>query len=218
MNSNFLWARAKILELGPNLQIQIPWVRFVSAKKCLGNKCCVSSFWRSPDTWYLCIKITPVNFRSFNAKVSCDASNRGRRPLPGPPALFHRLSKPWKNFLNFLFKLVTFGHSWLEIAHHERQKPFHFLHTSDSKQILIYFSNTEEVIFFLQVRPWLGHLAAVAAQGRDHPGPGVLLQHRIHRHQTRPEDTQVPTLILNELIKVSEWRLEVFNSPRQILT
>ena len=33
--------------------------------------------------------------------------------------------------------LVTFGHSWLEMAPHERQKPFHFLHTSDGKQILI---------------------------------------------------------------------------------
>ena len=33
--------------------------------------------------------------------------------------------------------LVTFGHSWLEMAPRERQKPFHFLHTSDGKQILI---------------------------------------------------------------------------------
>ena len=33
--------------------------------------------------------------------------------------------------------LMTFGHSWLEMALRERQKPFHFLHTSDVKQILI---------------------------------------------------------------------------------
>ena len=33
--------------------------------------------------------------------------------------------------------LVTFGHSWLEMAPRESQKPFHFLHTSDGKQILI---------------------------------------------------------------------------------
>ena len=30
---------------------------------------------------------------------------------------------------------MTFGHSWLEMAPRERQKPFHFLHTSDGKQI-----------------------------------------------------------------------------------
>ena len=29
------------------------------------------------------------------------------------------------------------GHAWLEMAPRERQKPFHFLHTSDGKQILI---------------------------------------------------------------------------------
>ena len=34
--------------------------------------------------------------------------------------------------------LVTFGHSWLEMAPREGQKPFHFLHTSDGKQILIF--------------------------------------------------------------------------------
>ncbi len=32
--------------------------------------------------------------------------------------------------------LVTFGHSWLEMAPRERQKPFHFLNTSVDKQIL----------------------------------------------------------------------------------
>ena len=37
--------------------------------------------------------------------------------------------------------LVTFGYSWLEMAPHERQKPFHFLHTSDGKQILIIIKN-----------------------------------------------------------------------------
>ena len=35
--------------------------------------------------------------------------------------------------------LVTFGHSWLEMAPRESQKPFHFLNTSDGKQILIFF-------------------------------------------------------------------------------
>ena len=34
--------------------------------------------------------------------------------------------------------LVTFGQWWLEMATHERQKPFHFLHTRDGKQILIF--------------------------------------------------------------------------------
>ena len=38
--------------------------------------------------------------------------------------------------------LVTFGHSWLEMAPRERQKPFHFLHTSDGKQILIVLNNS----------------------------------------------------------------------------
>ena len=33
--------------------------------------------------------------------------------------------------------LVTFGHSRLEMAPRERHKSFHFLHTSDGKQILI---------------------------------------------------------------------------------
>jgi len=33
--------------------------------------------------------------------------------------------------------LVTFCHSWLEMAPRERQKPFHSLHTSNGKQILI---------------------------------------------------------------------------------
>ena len=37
---------------------------------------------------------------------------------------------------------VTEGHSWLEMAPSESQKPFHFLHTSDSKQILIFFKLT----------------------------------------------------------------------------
>ena len=32
--------------------------------------------------------------------------------------------------------LVTFVHSWLEMATRERQKPFHSLHTSDGKQII----------------------------------------------------------------------------------
>ena len=33
--------------------------------------------------------------------------------------------------------LMTFSHSWLEMAPGEKQKPFHFLYTSDGKQILI---------------------------------------------------------------------------------
>ena len=36
----------------------------------------------------------------------------------------------------------TFSHSWLEMAPRERQKPFHFLHTSDGKQILIVILTT----------------------------------------------------------------------------
>ena len=35
---------------------------------------------------------------------------------------------------------MTFGHSWLETAPRERQKPFHFLHTSDGKQICTHFN------------------------------------------------------------------------------
>ena len=32
---------------------------------------------------------------------------------------------------------MTFGHLWLEMAPSKGQKPFHFLNTSDGKQILI---------------------------------------------------------------------------------
>ena len=60
------------------------------------------------------------------------------------PTRMHALSEEGGKFcfLNFNTQchfqpLVTFGHSWLEMAPRERQTPFHFLHTSDSKQILI---------------------------------------------------------------------------------
>ena len=49
----------------------------------------------------------------------------------------------WRQFNSFYFTLishfpfVTFGHSWLEMTSRETQKPFHFRHTSDGKQILI---------------------------------------------------------------------------------
>ena len=38
------------------------------------------------------------------------------------------------------FKPLVFGHSWLEMAPREGQKPFHFLNTSDCKQILMFTS------------------------------------------------------------------------------
>ena len=41
------------------------------------------------------------------------------------------------NSMVFTSHLVPFpGHSWLEMAPRERQKPFHFLNTSDGKQVL----------------------------------------------------------------------------------
>ena len=41
--------------------------------------------------------------------------------------------------------LVTFSHSWLEMAPGERQKPYHFLHTSEGKQILIFAGSPQSM-------------------------------------------------------------------------
>ena len=41
---------------------------------------------------------------------------------------------------------VAHGHSWLEIARRERQKPCHFLDTSVDKQIFILLCRKDEMV------------------------------------------------------------------------
>ena len=63
----------------------------------------------------------------------------------------------WRQFNGFYFTLsaISGHHSWLEMAPRERQKPFHFLHTSEGKEIIIshsklYTNDEDDGFDFLQ--------------------------------------------------------------------